>query len=51
LILDDNLSYWGEGRIDAINMYSDDDLKLMRKSGCKMIFLGAETGNDAVLNK
>jgi radical SAM superfamily enzyme YgiQ (UPF0313 family) len=51
LILNDNISYWGEGRIDTINMYSDDELKLMRKAGCKMIFLGAETGNDAVLKQ
>jgi anaerobic magnesium-protoporphyrin IX monomethyl ester cyclase len=51
LILDDNISYWGEGRIDTINMYSDDELKLMRNAGCKMIFLGAETGNDAVLKQ
>lgn len=51
LILNDNISYWGEGRIDTINLYSDEDLKLMRKAGCKMIFLGAETGNDAVLKQ
>lgn len=51
LIMNDNISYWGEGRIDTINLYSDEDLKLMRKSGCKMIFLGAETGNDEVLKK
>lgn len=51
LIIDDNLSFWGEGRIDTINKYSDDDLKLMRKAGCKMIFLGAETGNDEVLKQ
>lgn len=51
LIMNDNISYWGEGRIDTINMYSDDELKLMRKAGCKMIFLGAETGNDAVLKQ
>lgn len=51
LILNDNISYWGEGRIDTINMYSDDELKLMRKAGCKMIFLGAETGNDTVLKQ
>lgn len=50
-ILNDNISYWGEGRIDTINMYSDEDLKLMRQAGCKMIFLGAETGNDAVLKQ
>ena len=51
LIMNDNISYWGEGRIDTINLYSDDDLMLMRKAGCKMIFLGAETGNDAVLKQ
>ncbi len=51
LIMNDNISYWGEGRIDTINMYSDEDLKLMRRAGCKMIFLGAETGNDAVLKQ
>lgn len=51
LILNDNISYWGEGRIDTINLYTDDDLHLMRKAGCKMIFLGAETGNDAVLKQ
>ena len=51
LIMGQDISYWGEGRIDTINMYSDDELKLMRKAGCKMIFLGAETGNDAVLKQ
>lgn len=51
LIMNDNINYWGEGRIDTINMYSDEELKLMRKGGCKMIFLGAETGNDAVLKQ
>jgi anaerobic magnesium-protoporphyrin IX monomethyl ester cyclase len=51
LLLNDNISYWGEGRIDTINLYSDDELRLMRKAGCKMIFLGAETGNDAVLKQ
>jgi radical SAM superfamily enzyme YgiQ (UPF0313 family) len=43
------ISWWGEGRIDTINKYSDDDLELMRDSGLKMIFLGAETGSDEIL--
>lgn len=51
LIMNDNIIWWGEGRIDTINKYSDDSLTLMRKAGCKMIFFGAETGNDAVLKK
>ena len=49
LIMNDGIQWWGEGRIDTIDKYSDEDLSLMRKSGCKMIFFGAETGNDEVL--
>lgn len=44
-----NIAWWGEGRIDTINKYSDEDLLLMKRAGLKMIFLGAETGNDEVL--
>lgn len=51
LILNDNIKYWGEGRIDTINKYTDEELHLMKKAGCEMIFLGAETGNDAVLKQ
>jgi len=51
LVINDNISWWGEGRIDTINKYSDDDLHLMKKAGCKMIFLGAETGNDEILKQ
>ena len=51
LLLGQNIQWWGEGRIDTINQYSDEDLHLMRKAGCRMIFLGAETGNDEVLKQ
>ncbi|MDH7448044.1 B12-binding domain-containing radical SAM protein [Aquimarina sp. 2201CG14-23] len=51
LVKDDNIQWWGEGRIDTINQYNDDELRLMRKAGCKMFFLGAETGNDEVLKQ
>lgn len=51
LIKDKRLIWWGEGRIDTLNKYSDDDLQKMHEAGCKMIFLGAETGNDEVLKK
>ncbi|HMC02087.1 MAG TPA: radical SAM protein [Flavobacteriaceae bacterium] len=51
LVLNDGISWWGEGRIDTINQYSDEDLKLMHNAGCKMIFLGAETGNDDILKQ
>jgi anaerobic magnesium-protoporphyrin IX monomethyl ester cyclase len=51
LIKKENMIWWGEGRIDTINKYSDESLALMRESGCKMIFFGAETGNDEVLKR
>ncbi len=51
LVINDNIQWWGEGRIDTINKYSDEDLHLMRRAGCRMIFLGAETGNDQVLKQ
>jgi radical SAM superfamily enzyme YgiQ (UPF0313 family) len=51
LIMNDNMIWWGEGRIDTIDKYSDASLEKMRKSGCKMIFFGAETGNDEMLKQ
>jgi len=51
LIANDNIKYWGEGRIDTINKYSNEELILMKNAGCEMIFLGAETGNDEVLKQ
>ncbi|MFS8082366.1 MAG: B12-binding domain-containing radical SAM protein [Ginsengibacter sp.] len=51
LIKPENMVWWGEGRIDTINKYSDSSLSVMRDAGCKMIFFGAETGNDEILKK
>jgi len=51
LIKNENIIWWGEGRIDTINKYTDESLALMREAGCRMIFFGAETGNDAILKQ
>ena len=51
LIQYERISWWGESRIDTLDKYSDDTLKLMRKSGCKMIFFGAESGSNEMLTK
>ncbi|MEZ4941186.1 MAG: radical SAM protein [Saprospiraceae bacterium] len=51
MMLNENMRWWGEGRIDTIDQYSDDTLALMRRAGCRMIFFGAETGNDALLKQ
>jgi radical SAM superfamily enzyme YgiQ (UPF0313 family) len=51
LILPEKMNWWGEARVDTLDKYSDESLKIMRDSGCKMIFLGAETGSDQVLKQ
>ena len=51
LMMHENMIWWGEGRIDTIDKYSDESLAIIRKSGCKMIFFGAETGNDEMLKQ
>jgi anaerobic magnesium-protoporphyrin IX monomethyl ester cyclase len=51
LIESEKISWWGEGRIDTVDKYSDESLSIMRDAGCKMIFFGAETSNDDLLKK
>lgn len=51
LIEQDYVQWWGEGRIDTIDRYSDRSLEVMRKAGCRMIFFGAETSDDNLLKK
>jgi radical SAM superfamily enzyme YgiQ (UPF0313 family) len=38
-------------RIDTMDKFKDESLALIRKSGCKIIFFGAESGNDAILEQ
>jgi radical SAM superfamily enzyme YgiQ (UPF0313 family) len=51
LIRPEKIQWWGEGRIDTLDLYDDATLAAMRESGCRMIFFGAETGSDDVLRK
>lgn len=51
LIKNENMVWWGEARIDTMDKYKDESLAIIREAGCKMIFFGAETGNDDVLKK
>ena len=39
------LGWWGEARIDTLLKYSDRTWCLMRDSGLKMVFMGAESGS------
>ncbi len=43
--------WWCEARIDTVGGYSDSTLEAIRRSGCTMIFFGAESGSDWVLEE
>jgi hypothetical protein len=43
------ISWWGEARPDTVMGYSDSSWRLMRNSGCKMIFFGAESSSQEAL--
>ncbi|MHB8579867.1 MAG: B12-binding domain-containing radical SAM protein [Ignavibacteriaceae bacterium] len=51
LIKKEKMHWWGESRIDTMDLYSDDTLKLLYDAGCRMIFYGAESGSDVLLSK
>ncbi|RIK43557.1 MAG: B12-binding domain-containing radical SAM protein [Chloroflexi bacterium] len=50
-ISDLGIGWWGEGRIDTLMKYSDHTWRLMRDSGLRMVFLGAESGSDETLRR
>ncbi|MDN3583231.1 B12-binding domain-containing radical SAM protein [Mucilaginibacter flavus] len=49
LIEPENMTWWGMARIDTMDKFKDSSLEAIRRSGCKCIFFGAESGNDEVL--
>jgi radical SAM superfamily enzyme YgiQ (UPF0313 family) len=50
-IRDLSIAWWGEARIDTLLKYPDKTWRLMRDSGLRMVFLGAESGSDEVLRR
>jgi radical SAM superfamily enzyme YgiQ (UPF0313 family) len=45
------LRWWTEARVDILLRYSDDTLRGLQRSGAAMIFFGAESGSDWVLEQ
>ena len=43
------LRWWCEARIDVMLRFSDRAWEKIRRSGCTMVYLGAESGSDATL--
>jgi phage gp46-like protein len=50
-IIDLGIGWWGEARIDTMLKYDDQTWSLMRDSGLRMVFLGAESGSDQTLKR
>lgn len=46
-----NLRWWCEARVDAVLRFSDETWRQLKRAGLTMIFFGAESGNDNVLQK
>ena len=45
------LSWWSEARIDLLLRFSDRTWRKMRAAGCKMLYLGAESGSNESLKE
>ena len=45
------LRWWSEGRVDTVLSYSDQTLSALKRGGSTMIFFGAESGSDWVLEQ
>jgi radical SAM superfamily enzyme YgiQ (UPF0313 family) len=45
------IGWWGEARIDTMLAYSERTWQLLRESGLRMLFLGAESGSDETLRR
>jgi radical SAM superfamily enzyme YgiQ (UPF0313 family) len=43
------INWWGEGRVDTLLDYDNETWKIMQRSGCKMIYFGAESGSNETL--
>jgi anaerobic magnesium-protoporphyrin IX monomethyl ester cyclase len=45
------MTWWAMARIDTMSKFKDSSLQAISDSGCKIIFFGAESGNDAILEQ
>lgn len=51
LIKPEKMSWWGMARIDTMDKFKDSSLEAVREGGCKIIFFGAESGNNLILEQ
>ncbi len=48
-LIGQDINWWALGRVDTLMSYSDTTFDKLAKSGVKMIFMGAESGDDETL--
>jgi radical SAM superfamily enzyme YgiQ (UPF0313 family) len=48
-IADLGIGWWGEGRVDTMLKFEDATWRALRKSGLRMVYMGAESGSDETL--
>ncbi|MGJ3238391.1 MAG: B12-binding domain-containing radical SAM protein [Anaerolineae bacterium] len=48
-MMDLQLNWWGLGRVDTLMGYDDSSYQALADSGLKMVFMGAEAGDDETL--
>lgn len=46
-----DINWWGLGRVDTMMTYSDESYQILADSGLKMVFMGAEAGDDETLKR
>ncbi len=46
-----DINWWGLGRVDTLLSYSDTTFQTLADSGLKMVFMGAESGDDETLKQ
>ena len=51
LLRPEKMNWWGMARIDTMDRFRDASLELIREAGCRIIFFGAESGNDKILKQ
>ncbi|MGB7338444.1 MAG: cobalamin-dependent protein [Phototrophicaceae bacterium] len=44
-----DINWWALGRVDTMMSYSDESYQILADSGLKMVFMGAEAGDDETL--
>jgi anaerobic magnesium-protoporphyrin IX monomethyl ester cyclase len=51
LITPEKMKWWAMARIDTMAKFKDSSLATISESGCRIIFFGAESGNDSILEQ